>query len=318
MTPLEPRNESIEISIIIPAFNEEQFIDQTLKSLKETDFPENKFEIIVVDNGSTDNTVSIAEPLADIVAHLPDGNVGAVRNHGARLASGNVLIFIDADCTVEKAWLTQAYQLGTQQDGEIVYGGICKVRKDANWIERLWLLDGEKRYQKDLTGACIVINKDIFEAVGKFNEQITSGEDTDLSQRLKASGKTVKVLPQFYVTHLGNADTAWKFIRRQSWHGENYFHDIHNSLRDPTFLLCALTIATIPASIAFYKTAYNELSYLIFVPLIMPIIFSIKRLIYSKYKPRSIETLLKIYCLDALYVAGRCLGIIKSILYRRI
>lgn len=305
-------NESVEISIIIPAFNESQFIGNTLQSLQETEFPKNKFEIIVVDNGSSDNTVAIAERLADIVDLLPDGNVGAVRNYGARLASGKVLVFIDADCTVERTWLPQVHQLATQQNGEIIYGGICKVRKDANWIERLWLLEGKERYQKDLTGACIVVKKTTFLSVGGFSEELTAGEDTDFSQRLRAAGKTVKVCSDFFVTHLGNANTIKKFIKRQAWHGENYFLNIYKSVKDPTFLLCILAILSFSIGLISILLGIKTTAYAIFIPPFIPIIFSAKRMTYARFFSKNPVVLIKIYILDAAYVFGRCMGIIKS------
>lgn len=311
--PPGTNDSSIEVSVIIPAFNESQFIGQTLRALRNTAFPNKKFEVIVVDNGSTDTTVSIAEPLADIVSLLPEGNVGAVRNHGVTLASGRYLIFIDADCTVEQDWLNQAYSLASKQNGETIYGGVCKVSKNANWIERLWLLDGKKRYQKDLTGACIVISRANFDFIGGFNEQVTSGEDTDLSQRLKGAGKAVKVCPEFYVTHLGNADTIKKFIKRQAWHGENYFSDIRASLKDPTFLLCCLAIAilTLCLTLGILRN-WAALPFALTLFLI-PSIFSAKRMLYAKYFPKNPVNLFKIYILDSAYVLGRCLGIVKSI-----
>ncbi len=304
-----------EVSIIIPAFNESKFIEQTLKSLNNSAFPREKFEIIVVDNGSTDNTLAIAESLSDITTVLPDVNVGAVRNYGATLSSGKLLIFIDADCTVDPGWLNQAYGLATELS-DTTFGGICKVPKDANWVERFWLLDSEKRQQRDLTGACIVVRKDTFNLAGGFNEQITSGEDADFSEKLRSFGEVVKICPDLYVTHLGNADTIKKFIFRQAWHGENYFHNIRSSLRDPTFLLCLLAlIATVLAIILllFFKID-TIVPY--FIPALIPAIFSVKRMFYAKYFSLNPKILLKIYILDASYVIGRCLGILKSSFHR--
>lgn len=308
------KSTTIEISIIIPAFNESKFIGLTLESLKNNKFPKNKYEIIVVDNGSTDNTANIAKSLADIVSILPDANVGAVRNHGVTLASGKLLAFIDADCTVEDDWLENIYELESQHHDHQVFGGLCKVRTGANWIERLWILEGERRHQKDLTGACIVVSKEAFYSVNGFNERLTSGEDTEFSQTLRESGKTVIIRPELNVTHLGNAKTIKDFITRQAWHSENYLQDLTSSLKDPTFLACSISLLSLGA-LAFYSvTTLNFWPIVLGVAITLatPVIFSLKRLAYSGYKPKSKLEYIKIYTLDFIYVIGRWKGILKS------
>ena len=84
------------VSVIIPTLNEEKYIEKTLKALKNQDF-EGKFEIIVADGMSKDNTVKIAEKYADKVILVKKKGIAAGRNEGARVAKGDVLIFVDAD-----------------------------------------------------------------------------------------------------------------------------------------------------------------------------------------------------------------------------
>ncbi|WP_404362249.1 glycosyltransferase [Marinobacter sp.] len=304
-----------EISIIIPAFNESKFITQTLTSVANSEFSRERFEIIVVDNGSTDCTLSLAERFADVTAILPDVNVGAVRNYGVKLSSGQLLIFIDADCVVESTWLRQAHKLAIESR-DTIFGGICKAPKQANWIERFWLLDSENRKQRDLTGACIVVSRNNFDLAGGFNENITSGEDTNFSEKLRSLGKSVEICPDFYVTHLGNADTLKRFISRQAWHGENYFYNIKSSLRDPTFILCVFAFIIAVLTITLPVILKLNTFYLLLILLIIPAIFSAKRILYSRYFTLNPVSLLKIYILDGSYVIGRCLGILKSSLPR--
>ena len=91
-------------SVVIPAFNEKQDIEASLSSLVNQSYPRARYEIILVDNGSTDRTPEIASAYADLILSKPDGNVGAVRNFGIASASGSVIICTDADCVVTPDW----------------------------------------------------------------------------------------------------------------------------------------------------------------------------------------------------------------------
>ncbi|MGB3082107.1 MAG: glycosyltransferase [Candidatus Omnitrophota bacterium] len=94
-------------SIIIPARNESDAIESCLKSLRNIDFPRKKYEIIVVDNGSTDNTAEIIRCFPE-VTYLKEEKRGAsfARNKGIIKAKGEILVFLDADTRVTEKWLT--------------------------------------------------------------------------------------------------------------------------------------------------------------------------------------------------------------------
>lgn len=96
------------VSIVVPAYNEEKFIGDCLESLSNLSYPKCRYEIIVVDNCSKDNTATIAESMGAIVIRNAIGKVGAVRNQGATVARGEILAFIDADCIAGKNWLKSA------------------------------------------------------------------------------------------------------------------------------------------------------------------------------------------------------------------
>src|ERR1039458_10266218 len=97
------------VSIIIPAFNEEQSIRQCLDSLVRMGSPRESFEVIVVDNGSTDRTPEVVRSYSGAldltVLAKADAHVSALRNVGALHARGSTFAFLDADCTVPPGWL---------------------------------------------------------------------------------------------------------------------------------------------------------------------------------------------------------------------
>ena len=106
------------ISIIIPAHNEEDYLRQTLHSIKDQTY--RNYEVIVVANGCTDNTEEIAAKRGAKLLSMAKPNVSRARNYGASKASGDLLLFLDADTTLEKDSLkkikddfTEKYSIGT-------------------------------------------------------------------------------------------------------------------------------------------------------------------------------------------------------------
>ena len=94
----------VDVSAIIPTWNEERYLPKCLQSLKNQS-GKTSFEIIVIDGGSTDKTVEIAQQYGDKVFVKSRQPVGAARNTGAKEASGRILAFIDADTVASESWL---------------------------------------------------------------------------------------------------------------------------------------------------------------------------------------------------------------------
>ena len=127
------------VSIIIPALNAENTIKDCLNSIKQLDYPDLKIEVIVVDNGSDDKTADIAMQFGAKVLYKPDLNVGGLRNAGAKVSSGDILAFTDADCVVEKDWLSQISrslsQVHSREDIVCVLGNHWLDQSYAFWSD---------------------------------------------------------------------------------------------------------------------------------------------------------------------------------------
>ena len=301
------------ISVVIPAYNESEHLEATITCLRNCEYDRDSFEIIVVDNNSTDATKEIADRYADKPLFLEHGNVGAVRNYGAKHARGEILAFLDADCLVHTDWLSNIAKLIEDQP-DIAFGGTCRLLDETNWLEKYWLLGDGTKKQKDLVGATIGIQKTTFWQIDGFDETVTSGEDTDFSCRLRAHGTAVVILPDLSVKHAGNANTPWSFIRRQIWHSENYFQNPKSTIKDPTFLLCFMALVSL-VSTPILALEEPQLAFICLSAFfLIPAAFSIKRMSYARTFKFSPKEILKIYTLDALYVFGRCIGIIKSMI----
>lgn len=309
-------NQSPFVSIVVPAYNEEKHIESCLKSLRNQNYDPSLLEIILIDNGSSDRTVEKAKGLAHIIKVIPDINVGAVRNRGVSIAQGEYVAFIDADCIAPPDWIRNALDLLASQQLSAVGGG-CDLDRNAAWIERLWLLEQPhgKSVPKEFIGCAIVANKTAFEKVRGFSEDVTSGEDTQLSMDLRKHDLKIAMSPMVNVIHLGNALTTTAFIKRQIWHSENYVKDFTNSLKDPTFILVVIFSAFV-VSLLLNLILSRDLNLpLFFSVLLIPMIFSVKRIKRSKnLKYLRPLNLLRIYYLDLLYLLGRALGLAKGFL----
>jgi len=183
------------ISIVVPSLNEEKYIETTLKTLRNQDF-KGKFEIIVVDGMSKDNTVKIAKKYADKVIVLKKRGIGAARNAGAKAANAKILLFVDADTIPLYNALTEVSK--KFQKKNIVGTGFPVVALSPHfkdfiiyWMYNIFMKTSIKYGNSQIPGICCAYRKDVFEKIGGFDENIETWEDYDLSSRIGKNGKTV-------------------------------------------------------------------------------------------------------------------------------
>jgi glycosyltransferase involved in cell wall biosynthesis len=303
-------------SVVIPAFNEEQDIEASLSSLVNQSYPRDRYEIIVVDNGSTDRTPEIAAAHADLTLNMPDGNVGAVRNFGIASASGAVIICTDADCVVNSDWIETGVAL-LEKNPKHAFGGGLRARENASWIEKYWILNesGKSTQQRALMGSSIFMWKRDLKQLGDFNETMTSGEDSDLYERALANGLEVTISPELSVSHKGCPETLRDFITRQIWHSENYILDLKKSLQDKVFWLTLIYLSCLATVLITVFTANFFFATLMLACGQMPaVILSLKRITRSAWRVNSLAEISKIILLDNVYLIGRSIGLVKGIL----
>jgi len=196
------------ISVIVPAFNEEKFLGNCLLSLKEQDFKD--FEIIVVDNNSTDKTTEIAKKFGAILVSEKNQGVAFARNKGAKIAKGEILVFTDADTILPKNWLSKIKEEFKRDKELIAFGGSCQfysgpisVKLASKFLLKPFLiLDKSFSGGFNLMGCNMAIKRDAFLKVGGFNENLKLNEDVEISYRLRKLGK-VKFDPNFKVKTSG-------------------------------------------------------------------------------------------------------------------
>jgi glycosyltransferase involved in cell wall biosynthesis len=215
------------ISVIVPALNEESVIGHCLASLQCQTLAAATFEVLVVDNGSTDGTVAIARSYARStsvrVIERGGARIAALRNAGAAIARGQFLAFLDADCVAPKHWLVQALDL-MRADASRIVGAHYRIPASSSWVARAWygdlwqMKDGPVSY---LPGGDTIVSRDLFMNLGGFDETLVTSEDCEFCERAAAAQAPILAIPSLSVVHLGTPQTLEGFYRKQAWHGIN-------------------------------------------------------------------------------------------------
>lgn len=215
----------MQFSIIIPAKNEEANIGRCLDSISSIDWPVEQYEVIVVDNGSSDRTAEIAQEKGAKVFVKTELTISGLRNFGAGAGTGEILAFLDADCTVTCSWLKVAAPY-LQRTGVVCFGSPPVVPEDATWVPKAWFAvrrKSEDAAETDwLESMNMFVRREPFLACGGFDETLITCEDYDLSLRLRAYGAIIAD-SSLVAVHHGEAATIGHFFRKELWRGKSNF-----------------------------------------------------------------------------------------------
>jgi glycosyltransferase involved in cell wall biosynthesis len=190
----------VMISFVVPAHNEEAVLGATLDALLTAARALGKeFEVIVVDDASTDRTGEIAQQAGAEVLKVNLHQISAVRNAGAKVARGEVLIFVDADTLVYEP--TVRGVLAALESGAV--GGGARVKLEANaprWSKIFTALIVMLFFRMRWAAGCFVFaRREVFERIGGFDQQYFLAEELFISRALKRHGKFV-IVPEPVVT----------------------------------------------------------------------------------------------------------------------
>ena len=193
------REERIKVSVIIPAYNEEGFIAPCIRAAKLQDF--DGYEIIVVDNRSTDATAQIAENLGTRVVSESRIGITWARERGRKAAYGDLLLYLDADTIIPPSYLSRLFKF-FEEHKKIVAVSNPYLFHDGDWRINLYAkfffkiffplyckLLKPLRIPKVLFGPNFAVRKEVLEKIGGFSKQIEFyGEDVDISKRISKVG----------------------------------------------------------------------------------------------------------------------------------
>lgn len=211
-----------EISAIVPVRNGAMSLPALLGSLKAQSLGRERFEVIVVDNCSSDRTAEVAAAAGVRVVSEPLANRSRARNRGAEAASSRLYAFTDADCIAHPCWLEEL--LNHASAAPLLAGDVrLRVSEHPNSIERfeaLWRF-GQKSWVEQgwAATANLLVHADAFEAIGGFDPTWRHiGEDVDFCFRARAAGFELAYCADAVVEHEGERELR-PFLRRCFRHG---------------------------------------------------------------------------------------------------
>lgn len=237
MTSTDP----LVCSFVIPAFNEEEQLPITLASIRNclSGFAEGSWEIIVVDNDSTDRTKLIAQREGAKVFYESSRGIARARNRGVAECSGKYVFFLDADTLIPSETFQESFEM--LESGRVGAGGATICFDDSQGrllfgiiLPRLWNLISI--YFRLAAGSFIFCRKDLFHACGGFPEQYYAGEELFFSRKMKKICREIGL--SFKIIRKSPVITS---SRKLQWHS------------NASILLTLLLLVFFPFSIRYRK-----------------------------------------------------------------
>jgi O-antigen biosynthesis protein len=226
---LEELTQNPRVSVIVPVYNGEQRICETVRCLLRQTLP--PAEIIVVDDGSTDDTFALLQCFADKIVLLskPNGGPASARNHGLRVATGDFIAFTDSDCLPQPGWLAGLIEGFT---GPAVGGVGGSVRRAEDclfgeYADIYGVLAPETDADGDITyfpTANVCFRADVLLEAGWFDESFRrpGAEDVDVCIRIREIGYKLRYSEGALVLHY-HKDSLRSFLRTMANYGEGQF-----------------------------------------------------------------------------------------------
>ena len=209
------------VGVVLPALNEGAMLDMTVASLlASVEGTTTKLQIIVIDDGSTDDGANAVRERNDKRIRVIKGGglgVAGARNRGARELDTDVLVFMDAHCTVEHGWLDTVCEALKEPNVGLLGPAFtklheshprgCGMRWDTLDLEPCWFTAPTTNFETYAvpftTGACQIFTRDRFEQLGRYDEDFARWgyEDIEICLRVWSAGLTVNVCPSTTVGH---------------------------------------------------------------------------------------------------------------------
>lgn len=253
-----------QISFVIPAYNEQKFIAQTIQSINQHIGDRYSYEVIVVDHGSTDDTAQLAKTAHARVYPAPGANtISELRNIGVSHANADLLIFLDADTTLTNDWIVNFPETYAEvrHNPFLIVGSKRDIPPSASWVSRLWFrFIKTENEPTHLGGGHIITTKELFNTIGGFSTELDTGEDYEFCIRAKKHGARIVARPKLRALHHGVPKNLKQFFLREIWHGRGDWLKLQ-SVFDSKVAIASITFmllhATILVDLIFRLTQYR-------------------------------------------------------------
>lgn len=325
----------MNVSIVIPCLNEEENVEACLCSLLKQRYGHNRYEIIVVDNGSTDRSPEI---IAEIVkkntnVHLinePQKGTAPCRNAGIKAAKHDHIALIDADCEAPPRWLeilVEHYRELHRKDQEIIGVGGSNIppKHSGSFIRAIGIaldsyigsfnsVQGRKFNKDSIVPSISTVNalydKQVINQIGCFDASLSDeAEDADLNFRINLAGYKLYYIPESYVWHKMRP-TAKTWLKNMFRYGKGRARLLKRYPKMwsinfvlPIFFFCAMIL-----------TLLIPLSKIFLLPtLYVPLIFFFSLIQCNKYKSKNmIFHVMLVYYIEHIgYAAGEIYGLLN-------
>lgn len=308
------------VSVLIPAHNEEEHISDCIASVLRTGWPRDRLEILVIDHSSTDSTAKLAQLSGARVLQISAGRIGAVRNSGLAAAKGEYVAYVDGDCSVPPTWLQAAIGLLESDVGIGAVGGPCLSPIDGTWAERCLapsdIRPGGVKRVSALATSSFIARTSLLREEGAFDETLISGEDDDMSNRIRSRGLELVSSSDCHIVHHGYPQTWLDVLKKEIWHGSHHL-EVRTRL-DLTLILTfaflaasgALPVLLVGALVVPGVKSLLVLSAGLLLQFTPPLLFALKRIRQSQ---RDWHLILHLLAIGYAYFAGHSLGVLGNL-----
>lgn len=213
MQPTAPSADRPSVSVVVPVYNDPDGLRATLDSLADQTYPSSAYEVVIVDNDSTDGTAAVARSIAAenpaIVRLEHETEIQssyAARNTGIRESAGEILAFVDADVTVDPDWLESGVDAMAASDAAYMGCRVDVPRSAATLAGRYDAATGfpVERYVEEYAFAptcALFVTRTLLNELGAFDPALVSGGDTEFGNRVADAGREIHYAPDVRVEH---------------------------------------------------------------------------------------------------------------------
>ena len=219
------------VSVIVPVYNSEKYVRQCIEGLLQQTYPAGAYEVVLVDNNSTDRSREIigSYPRIRLILEPKQGSYAA-RNHGVKVSNGEVLVFTDSDCVPSSCWLAELIKPFGSPEICIVQGA-RRYGRDSRTLSMLATYDAERAAntfspvgvgsQYGYTNN-MAVRREVFDRCGPFLE-ILRGADSLFVDRVVTSysHEAVRYAPNASIRHL-EITSVWHWLRKRAIYGRSH------------------------------------------------------------------------------------------------